>query len=98
MDLQDYDYSLDMWSLGCMFAGMVRTENPLTFLSSLDVDVTISKKNSDFNLFLPSLNNGDICCCGFIHGSNALQIFRKEPFFYGHDNHDQLVKIAKVYC
>ncbi|URE01126.1 Casein kinase II [Musa troglodytarum] len=45
VDLLDYDYSLDMWSLGCMFAGM---------------------------------------------------IFRKEPFFYGHDNHDQLVKIAKV--
>ncbi|KAI5684470.1 hypothetical protein M9H77_05698 [Catharanthus roseus] len=45
VDLQDYDYSLDMWSLGCMFAGM---------------------------------------------------IFRKEPFFYGHDNQDQLVKIAKV--
>ncbi|XP_057960422.1 casein kinase II subunit alpha-2-like isoform X1 [Malania oleifera] len=45
VDLQDYDYSLDLWSLGCMFAGM---------------------------------------------------IFRKEPFFYGHDNHDQLVKIAKV--
>ncbi|XP_060674817.1 casein kinase II subunit alpha isoform X2 [Ziziphus jujuba] len=47
VDLQDYDYSLDMWSLGCMFAGM---------------------------------------------------IFRKEPFFYGHDNHDQLVKIAKGCC
>ena len=46
VDLQDYDYGLDMWSLGCMFAGM---------------------------------------------------IFRKEPFFYGHDNYDQLVKIAKVY-
>ncbi|MBA0664011.1 hypothetical protein Goklo_004087, partial [Gossypium klotzschianum] len=45
VDLQDYDYSLDMWSLGCMFAGM---------------------------------------------------IFRKEPFFYGHDNYDQLVKIAKA--
>ena len=45
VDLQDYDYSLDMWSLGCMFAGM---------------------------------------------------IFRKEPFFHGHDNYDQLVKIAKV--
>lgn len=33
---------------------------------------------------------------------HPLQIFRKEPFFYGHDNHDQLVKIAKViviwYC
>ncbi|KAJ7528045.1 hypothetical protein O6H91_16G080800 [Diphasiastrum complanatum] len=23
VDLQDYDYSLDMWSLGCMFAGMI---------------------------------------------------------------------------
>ncbi|KAL3146334.1 Homeobox protein HD-6 [Trebouxia sp. C0010 RCD-2024] len=45
VDLQDYDYALDMWSLGCMFAGMM---------------------------------------------------FRKEPFFYGHDNYDQLVKIAKV--
>ena len=40
-----YDYSLDMWSLGCMFAGMT---------------------------------------------------FQKEPFFHGRDNHDQLVKIAKV--
>ena len=23
-------------------------------------------------------------------------IFRKEPFFHGHDNYDQLVKIARV--
>ncbi|KAL6573022.1 Homeobox protein HD-6 [Orobanche hederae] len=53
VDLQDYDYSLDLWSLGCMFAGMVRLLKELT-------------------------------------------IFRKEPFFYGHDNQDQLVKIAKV--
>lgn len=45
VDLNDYDYSLDMWSLGAMFAGMM---------------------------------------------------FRKEPFFHGHDNYDQLVKIAKV--
>jgi len=45
VDLQDYDYALDLWSLGCMFAGM---------------------------------------------------IFRKEPFFNGHDNYDQLVRIAKV--
>jgi len=45
VDQQDYDYSLDMWSLGCMFAGM---------------------------------------------------IFRKEPFFHGHDNQDQLFRIAKV--
>jgi len=45
VDLQLYDYSLDIWSLGCMLAGMV---------------------------------------------------FRKEPFFQGHDNYDQLVKIARV--
>ncbi|KAJ3011569.1 Casein kinase II subunit alpha [Thoreauomyces humboldtii] len=45
VDLQQYDYSLDMWSLGCMFASM---------------------------------------------------IFRKDPFFHGQDNYDQLVKIAKV--
>jgi len=40
-----YGYSLDIWSLGCMFAGI---------------------------------------------------IFKKEPFFQGHDNYDQLVKIAKI--
>ncbi|XP_065915862.1 casein kinase II subunit alpha-like [Dysidea avara] len=45
VDHQAYDYSLDMWSFGCMLASM---------------------------------------------------IFRKEPFFHGHDNYDQLVKIAKV--
>ncbi|XP_003699231.1 casein kinase II subunit alpha isoform X2 [Megachile rotundata] len=45
VDFQMYDYSLDMWSLGCMLASM---------------------------------------------------IFRKEPFFHGHDNYDQLVRIAKV--
>ena len=45
VDLQDYDYSLDMWSLGCMFAGI---------------------------------------------------IFKREPFFNGSDNYDQLVRIAKV--
>jgi casein kinase II subunit alpha len=45
VDLQDYDYSLDMWSLGCMVAGL---------------------------------------------------IFKREPFFHGHDNYDQLVKIAKI--
>eukprot|EP01061_Rhynchopus_euleeides_P024033 TRINITY_DN38854_c0_g1_i1.p1 TRINITY_DN38854_c0_g1~~TRINITY_DN38854_c0_g1_i1.p1 ORF type:complete len:340 (+),score=133.16 TRINITY_DN38854_c0_g1_i1:38-1057(+) len=45
VDFHQYDYLLDMWSLGCMFAGI---------------------------------------------------IFKKEPFFHGHDNHDQLVKISKV--
>ncbi|CAD6893113.1 unnamed protein product [Tilletia controversa] len=45
VDFMEYDYSLDMWSLGCMYASM---------------------------------------------------IFRKEPFFHGQDNYDQLVKIARV--
>jgi casein kinase II subunit alpha len=45
VDLQTYDYGLDMWSLGCMLAGI---------------------------------------------------IFKKEPFFHGHDNYDQLVKITRV--
>ena len=51
VDFQEYDYSLDMWSLGCMFASMV-----------------------------PSID----------------KIFRKDPFFHGQDNYDQLVVIAKV--
>uniref|UniRef100_A0A8C2WRM2 non-specific serine/threonine protein kinase n=1 Tax=Cyclopterus lumpus TaxID=8103 RepID=A0A8C2WRM2_CYCLU len=42
VDYQMYDYSLDMWSLGCMLASM---------------------------------------------------IFRKEPFFHGHDNYDQVCRI-----
>lgn len=32
-----------------------------------------------------------------VTGTEAdVQIFRKEPFFHGHDNSDQLVKITKV--
>ncbi|UKK02871.2 non-specific serine/threonine protein kinase [Theileria orientalis] len=45
VDMKYYDYSMDIWSVGCMFAGL---------------------------------------------------IFKREPFFYGQDNYDQLVKIAKV--
>ncbi|KAL0224075.1 hypothetical protein P9112_003465 [Eukaryota sp. TZLM1-RC] len=45
VNMQAYDYSLDLWSLGCMLAGMM---------------------------------------------------FKKEPFFQGRDNVDQLVKIVRV--
>lgn len=31
-----------------------------------------------------------------IHVFLAHQIFKKDPFFHGHDNYDQLVKIARV--
>src|SRR3990167_7842258 len=30
VDMQDYDYSLDLWSLGCMFAGMV---SPILYIN-----------------------------------------------------------------
>jgi casein kinase II subunit alpha len=63
VDFQEYDYSLDMWSFGCMFASMVR--GPLSAMLTSPIIVWI-------------------------------QIFRKEPFFHGHDNYDQLVKITKV--
>jgi casein kinase II subunit alpha len=45
VDLQEYNYALDMWSLGCILAGI---------------------------------------------------IFLREPFFHGHDNYDQLVKITCI--
>jgi len=45
VNFQMYDYALDIWSLGCMLAGMM---------------------------------------------------FRKEPFFYGRDNNDQLVKVVRI--
>jgi len=45
VDMQDYDYALDIWSVGCLFAAL---------------------------------------------------IFRKDPFFHGQNNEDQLVKIAYV--
>jgi casein kinase II subunit alpha len=80
--LQDYDYSLDMWSLGCMFAGMVLFAR-LSYLFVVHSFIYFGWFiwNNWYSLLT-------ICC--------QLQIFRKEPFFYGHDNHDQLVKIAKV--
>ena len=45
LDNTKYDYSLDLWSLGCLMAGL---------------------------------------------------IFKKEPFFHGNDNFDQMIKIVKV--
>jgi len=35
-------------------------------------------------------------CVSFDSNAFIVQIFRKEPFFHGHDNYDQLVKITKV--
>jgi casein kinase II subunit alpha len=70
VDFQEYDYSLDMWSLGCMFASMVR--------SAADRLQGWLRQPLTSRARCPS------------------QIFRKEPFFHGHDNYDQLAKIAKI--
>jgi casein kinase II subunit alpha len=35
-------------------------------------------------------------CVRFHSNAFTIQIFRKEPFFHGHDNYDQLVKITRV--
>ena len=40
VDFQEYDYSLDMWSYGCMFASMVNTiplNQPTRYLSYLNL-------------------------------------------------------------
>jgi casein kinase II subunit alpha len=34
--------------------------------------------------------------CIYLFDKLFKKIFKKEPFFQGHDNYDQLVKIAKV--
>ncbi|KAF5202699.1 Casein kinase [Thalictrum thalictroides] len=41
VDLQEYDYSLDMWSLGCMFAGMIFLKE--TFFNGRDNDDQLVK-------------------------------------------------------
>jgi casein kinase II subunit alpha len=40
VDLQDYDYSLDMWSLGCMFAGMVCLSCPRSVHPSFSLSLS----------------------------------------------------------
>ena len=42
VDFQEYDYSLDMWSFGCMFASMVRMpffRDPFVFPYHFLVDI-----------------------------------------------------------
>merc|ERR1712107_1003 len=44
----------------------------------------------DYQMYVYSLDMWSLGCM------LASMIFRKEPFFHGHDNYDQLVRIAKV--
>ena len=88
VDLQDYDYSLDMWSLGCMFAGMVPYQRPPPLTTR---DHLLTRSFFCGSVSLPALPF--LCFWSLLF---LRKIFRKEPFFHGHDNQDQLVKIAKV--
>ena len=95
VDLQDYDYSLDLWSLGCMFAG---EQWPFCFSwGHINVRGTLlapcrQDKQADKQARLSPVAAASPERTVLVAG----MIFRKEPFFYGHDNYDQLVKIAKV--
>lgn len=59
VDLQDYDYSLDMWSLGCMFAGMVRII-PLGLYLLFDVSL-LECHPSFMDLFLGITPSHPVC-------------------------------------
>lgn len=48
VDFQEYDYSLDMWSLGCMFASMVR--QPLAVCLCLAYLCLVNDRSSARNL------------------------------------------------
>ncbi|GKD96392.1 reverse transcriptase domain-containing protein, partial [Tanacetum coccineum] len=43
--LQDYDYSLDIWSLGCMFAEMLRKLDESPLVNSVDVEIPLDEDN-----------------------------------------------------
>jgi casein kinase II subunit alpha len=60
VDFQEYDYSLDLWSLGCMFAGMIFMKD--TFFHGRDNDDQLFKivKVLGNEEFIPYLNKYSI--------------------------------------
>ena len=60
VDFQEYDYSLDMWSLGCMFSGMIFMKD--TFFHGRDNDDQLFKivKVLGNEEFIPYLNKYSI--------------------------------------
>lgn len=88
VDFQEYDYSLDMWSLGCMYASMVCSVYGLLICLVLTcILFHLGHRSSVRNRTYPRLMKE------FTQPANLYDVFR---FFHGHDNYDQLVKIAKV--
>jgi len=46
VDLQDYDYALDMWSLGCMFAGRYCSWRHCTHRTAAHMKATAAVKQN----------------------------------------------------
>lgn len=70
VDLQDYDYSLDMWSLGCMFAvshptSLRRTISTPTRYLALSLSVFLSFAR----LHVPP-ETACVCCGGLFAGDD----------------------------
>lgn len=65
--LRDYDYSLDIWSLGCTFAGMVRTTTPgprlLALSACLALCVSLATRDSTVLLLITTEPACRMCCC-----------------------------------
>lgn len=55
VDFQEYDYSLDMWSLGCMFASMVSEVYPPQF-DTLTPQNRSSEKNPSSTVMTTMIN------------------------------------------
>ena len=58
VDLQDYDYSLDLWSLGCMFAGMVRN---MAVCTGLHIACLWFYSCGKFSLKCPCIDKYNLC-------------------------------------
>ncbi|WZZ85972.1 hypothetical protein YC2023_114551 [Brassica napus] len=55
VDLQDYDYSLDMWSLGCMFAGMDQLVKIAKVLGTDELNAYLNKYQLQLDAQLEAL-------------------------------------------
>lgn len=56
LSLQMYDYSLDMWSLGCMLASMIFLKEPFFHgQDNYDQVIVLRQRRSSFFLLLPFL-------------------------------------------
>ncbi len=63
VDYREYDYSLDMWSLGAMFAGMVC--DPLLFYESCQCFVEHTCTMFVMGLTRISFGIASVCVCAF---------------------------------